>query len=423
MSIWPETLDRLTMCPPARTLVTAIAVYLFEILFSVWTVAYNFVPGGVYTREHTDYLVALVIGLLGLGVISNRGKYHYHSTPLPFCTTTILHHYHSIPLPFYTITIRHHYHSTPLPFCTITILYHYHSVPLPFCTTTILHHYHSIPLSFYTITILHHYHSVPLPFYTITILNLYNSIPLPFYTITILHHYHSVPLPFYTITILYHYHYVSLPFYTITILHHYHSTPLPFYTITILHHYRSTPFPFYTISILHHYHSTPLPIYTITILHHYHSTPLPFYTITILHHYYSIQLPFLLVLQHQRETKFFDYLGVIIVYKEKELIILLYKTIVRPHLEYCIQAWRPYHKRDIDMLERVQRRPTKIIQELRDISCEMCLNEYGLTTLETRRLRGDQIEVITFIERYERIDRNICSLLRKREGLEDMELY
>ena len=42
-----------------------------------------------------------------------------------------------------------------------------------------------------------------------------------------------------------------------------------------------------------------------------------------------------------------------ITYKEKELILPLYKTIVRPHLEYCIQAWRPYHKNDIDMLERV----------------------------------------------------------------------
>ena len=39
-----------------------------------------------------------------------------------------------------------------------------------------------------------------------------------------------------------------------------------------------------------------------------------------------------------------------IVYKEKELIIPLYKTIVRPYLEYCIQAWRPYRKKDIHML-------------------------------------------------------------------------
>ena len=62
-----------------------------------------------------------------------------------------------------------------------------------------------------------------------------------------------------------------------------------------------------------------------------------------------------------------------IVYKEKELIIPLYKTIVRPHLEYCIQAWRPYRKKDIDMLERVQRRATKMIQKLRNISYEMRL--------------------------------------------------
>ena len=87
-----------------------------------------------------------------------------------------------------------------------------------------------------------------------------------------------------------------------------------------------------------------------------------------------------------------------IVYKEKELIIPLYKPIVRPHLEFCIQAWRPYRKKDIDMLERVQRRATKMIPKLKNISTEMRLNECGLTTLETRRLRGDQIE---------NIDRNI----------------
>ena len=76
-------------------------------------------------------------------------------------------------------------------------------------------------------------------------------------------------------------------------------------------------------------------------------------------------------------------------YKEKELIIPLYITIVRPHLEYCIQAWRPYRKKDIDMLERVQRRANKIIQKLCKISYEIRLKECGLTTLETRRLRGN----------------------------------
>ena len=56
-------------------------------------------------------------------------------------------------------------------------------------------------------------------------------------------------------------------------------------------------------------------------------------------------------------------------YKEKKLIISLYKPIVMPHLEYCKQAWRPYHK-DTDTLERIQRRATKMIPELRDLSYE-----------------------------------------------------
>ena len=54
-----------------------------------------------------------------------------------------------------------------------------------------------------------------------------------------------------------------------------------------------------------------------------------------------------------------------IMYKEKQLIVHLYKAIVRPHLEYCIQAWRPYRKKDIDKLERIKRRATKTIPELR----------------------------------------------------------
>ena len=101
-----------------------------------------------------------------------------------------------------------------------------------------------------------------------------------------------------------------------------------------------------------------------------------------------------------------------ITYKDKKLIIPLYKAIVRPHLEYCIQAWRP-HRKDIDTLKRIQRRATKMILEPRDLSYKERLTECGLTTLETRRLRGDQIEVFKILNGYENIDRNVFFSLKK----------
>ena len=73
------------------------------------------------------------------------------------------------------------------------------------------------------------------------------------------------------------------------------------------------------------------------------------------------------------------------------------------------------------MLERIQRRETKIIPELRDLSYEERLKEFGLTTLETRRLRGDQIEVFKILNGYENILIEICfSHSRKIAELEDM---
>ena len=64
-----------------------------------------------------------------------------------------------------------------------------------------------------------------------------------------------------------------------------------------------------------------------------------------------------------------------------------------------------------------------MVQKPRNISYEMRLKECGLTTLETRKLRGDQREVFKILNGYENIDNNIYSRLRKREGLEDMELH
>ena len=64
-------------------------------------------------------------------------------------------------------------------------------------------------------------------------------------------------------------------------------------------------------------------------------------------------------------------------------------------------------KKDIDTLERIQRRATKMIPELRDLSYEERLKECGLITLETRRLTGDQVEFFNILNEYETIDRNV----------------
>jgi len=48
--------------------------------------------------------------------------------------------------------------------------------------------------------------------------------------------------------------------------------------------------------------------------------------------------------------------------RSKETVMVLYKSVVRPHLEYCIQVWSPYLVKDIKLIEDVQRRATKLMQ-------------------------------------------------------------
>ena len=84
-------------------------------------------------------------------------------------------------------------------------------------------------------------------------------------------------------------------------------------------------------------------------------------------------------------------------YLDEDTFLLLYKTMVRPIAEYGVPAWTPIYMKEIDALESVQRRATKMLAHLKDRPYEERLQHLKLFSLAFRRQRGDMIFVYKYL--------------------------
>ena len=93
-------------------------------------------------------------------------------------------------------------------------------------------------------------------------------------------------------------------------------------------------------------------------------------------------------------------------YVTQDSFSILYKTYIRPHIEYCIQAWSPYYAKDIDMLEKIQHRATKLVPHLSNLPYKERIQILNLYSLYCRRQHGDLIETFKILKQYLNIDSN-----------------
>ena len=92
-------------------------------------------------------------------------------------------------------------------------------------------------------------------------------------------------------------------------------------------------------------------------------------------------------------------------YRTKKTLVPIYKTFVRPKLEFAVAAWNPWLEMDKNAMEKVQQRLIRLISDAKGNSYEEKLKDVGLQSLTQRRERGDAIEAFKTLNGFNRVDK------------------
>ena len=92
---------------------------------------------------------------------------------------------------------------------------------------------------------------------------------------------------------------------------------------------------------------------------------------------------------HNTDIKIIGLINRSITVKSREVMFNLYKTLVRPHVEYCTPVWSPHYEKDRCLIEKAQRHFTKMVKGMVRHLYPERLRQLALWSLEERRSRAD----------------------------------